>query len=200
MKKYMVAGLMFCMAASPVFAQKFPPMDASPMDMAYYPANYPVLKIQDKITEPLVARIIYSRPQKNGRAVFGGLNEYGKVWRLGANEATEIEFFQNVTIDGKAVPKGRYTLCTIPDSTKWTIIVNKDTDTWGSFKYDSKKDLIRVDVPVQKTTEPLEALAMYFLKTTDGFALNAGWENTMVSIPMKVNGKAPAAKSKKAKP
>lgn len=200
MKKYIVFGLVYFVAGLPVFAQKFPAMDASPMDMAYYPANYPVLKIQDKMTEPLVARVIYSRPQKNGRVVFGGLNEYGKVWRLGANEATEIEFFQNVLIAGKAVPKGRYTLCTIPDSTKWTVIVNRDTDTWGSFKYDSKKDMVRVDVPVQKTNEPLEALAMYFMKTTDGFTLNAGWENTMVSIPMKVNEKTPAAKSKKALP
>ena len=68
------------------------------MDMSYYPNGYPVLKIQDKATEPLVARVIYSRPQKNGRTIFGELLEYGKVWRLGANEATEIEFFQVVKI------------------------------------------------------------------------------------------------------
>lgn len=200
MKKYLAICL-FLGACLPALAQKFPVMDKSPMDMAYYPVDYPILKIQNKITEPLVARLIYSRPQKNGRTVFGGLNEYEKVWRFGANEATEIEFFQNVQIGGKAIPKGRYTLCAIPvDSTKWTVIVNKDTDTWGSFKYDMKKDIARVDVPVQKTPETLEALAMFFTKTDDGFALNAGWENAMVSIPMRVNAKAPAAKpaSKKA--
>ena len=196
MKKYLM--ILFCLGAClPVVAQKFPAMDKSPMDMAYYPADYPILKIQNKITEPLVARIIYSRPQRNGRTVFGGLNEFGKVWRFGANEATEIEFFQNVLIGGKAVPKGRYTLCTIPDSTKWTIILNSDTDTWGSFKYDIKKDITRLDVPVQKTPESLEAMAMYFSKNDNGFALNAGWENAMVSIPMKVNEKAPAPKPAK---
>ncbi len=200
MKKYFAYGALCMLAASPVFSQKFPDMDKSPMDMAYYPVNYPILKIQDKATEPLVARVIYSRPQKNGRAVFGGLNEYGKVWRLGANEATEIEFFQNVTVGGKPVLKGRYTICTIPDSTKWTVILNTDTDTWGSFKYDSKKDLVRVDVPVQKISEPLEALAMYFTKTDDGFALNAGWDNAMVSVPMKLSEKASFAKPKKAHP
>ena len=65
------------------------------MDMAYYPVNYPVLKIQDKLTESLAARVIYSRPQKAGRTIFGSLVKYGEVWRLGANEATEIEFFKN---------------------------------------------------------------------------------------------------------
>lgn len=193
MKKYMMI-LLYVGICLPALAQKFPPTDKSPMDMVYYPVDYPILKIQNKITEPLVARVIYSRPQKNGRTVFGGLNEYGKVWRLGANEATEIEFFQNVLVGGKPVPKGRYTLCTIPDSVKWTIIVNAETDTWGSFKYDPKKDIVRVDVPVQKTPEPLEDLGMFFTKTGDGFTLTAGWENAMVSIPMKVNPKAAATK------
>src|SRR4029078_12566918 len=90
-----------------------PPLDKSPMDMCYYPSNYPVLKIQDKITEPAVARVIYSRPQKNGRLIFGDLVEYGKVWRLGANEATEIEFFRSVKIGDKKVERGRYTLYAI---------------------------------------------------------------------------------------
>src|SRR5438045_1312074 len=85
-------------------------LDSSPLDMAYYPVDYPVLKIQDKVTEPLVARVVYSRPQKKGRKLFGDLIGYGQVWRLGANEATEIEFFRDVKIDGKTVKKGRYTL------------------------------------------------------------------------------------------
>src|SRR6188474_960421 len=108
-----------------------PPVDKSPMDMCYYPGNYPVLKIQDKVTEPAVARVIYSRPQKSGRTIFGDLIEYGKVWRLGANEATEIEFFRNVKINNILVRKGRYTLYAIPYPDKWTMILNKETDLWG---------------------------------------------------------------------
>ena|SRR6476469_1397530 len=90
---------------------KLPVLDKSPMDMAYFPADYPVLKIQDKATDPLVARIIYSRPQKDGRILFGELIEYNTVWRLGANEATEIEFFKDVKIGGKKLVKGRYHVC-----------------------------------------------------------------------------------------
>jgi Protein of unknown function (DUF2911) len=93
MRQFLVAALLLLSTA--VSSQsKLPALDKSPMDMSYYPAGYPLLKIQDKATEPLVARVLYSRPQKNGRSVFGELLEYGKIWRLGANEATELEFFK----------------------------------------------------------------------------------------------------------
>lgn len=152
--------------------------------MSYYPSGYPVLKIQDKATEPLVARVVYSRPQKNGRVIFGDLLEYGQVWRLGANEATEIEFFQPVKIGTARVKKGRYTLYCIPFADKWTIILNRDTDTWGSFKYDELKDVTRIDVPVQKQAESLEFFAMAFEKAVGGATLNIGWDNLRVSVPI----------------
>ena len=161
-----------------------PAVDKSPLDVSYYPNNYTMLKVQDKVTEPLVARVIYSRPQKNGRAIFGDLLEYGRVWRLGANEATEIEFFQNVHINKTVVKKGRYTLYAIPYQDKWTVVLNKDLDTWGSFKYDQKKDVLRVDVPVQQTTDPVESFSMYFEKAGSGFTLNALWDNAKVSLPI----------------
>ena len=84
-------------------SNKLPALDKSPMDMSYYPANYPLLKIQDKVTEPLVMRLVYSRPQLNGRKIFGELQEFGTVWRLGANEATEIEFFKEVKVNNKKI-------------------------------------------------------------------------------------------------
>ena len=143
---------------------RFPALDKSPMDMSYYPVNYPILKIQDKVTEPLLARVVYSRPQRNGRNVFGELLEYNKVWRLGANEATEIEFYKDVSIGAKLVPKGKYTLYAIPNQDKWTIIVNKETDIWGAFKYDASKDVVKVDVPVQKINEAIEAFSLVFEK------------------------------------
>ena len=131
-----------------------------------------------------MARILYSRPQKQGRKIFGELVEYGKVWRLGANEATEIEFYKNVKIGGKKVQKGRYTLYAIANESTWTIIINKDTDTWGAFKYDSKKDLLRTDVNVQKTDETVESMSMWFDKTTNGISLNIAWEQVKVSLPI----------------
>ncbi len=163
---------------------KFPVLDKSPMDMAYYPVNYPVLKIQDKVSEPLLARVIYSRPQKNNRTVFGDLIEYNTIWRLGANEATEIEFFKDVKIGGKKLLKGRYTMYAIPTPSQWTIIFNKDTDIWGAFKYDETKDVLRTVVPVQKTTQAEEAFTMGFAKSANGADLIIAWDTVSVTLPV----------------
>lgn len=171
-------------SAGAVAQTKLPPVDKSPMDMSYYPAGYPVTKIQDKPQDPLVARLIYSRPMKNGRVVFGDLLEYGKVWRLGANEATEIEFYQNVKIGNAKIKKGRYTMYCIPYADKWTIILNKETDTWGSFKYDMKKDIVRTDLPVQKQTDITEAFTMVFEKASGGANLIMAWDDVKVSLPI----------------
>lgn len=163
---------------------KLPEVDKSPMDVSYYPANYPILKIQSRATEPLIARILYSRPQRQGRKIFGELVEYGKVWRLGANEATELEFFKDVKIGDKKVAKGRYTLYAIVAENVWTLILNKDTDIWGAFKYDSKKDVLRTDVAVEKTNDLVESMSMWFDKTTNGFSLVISWEQVKVSLPI----------------
>jgi hypothetical protein len=168
-----------------VHAQSKPAtLDKSPMDMCYYPTDYPVLKIQDKAPGPLVARAIYSRPQKNGRKLFGELVEYGKVWRLGANEATEVEFFQDVKIDNKKVKKGRYTVYALVDTDKWTLILNKETDTWGAFRYDSTKDVLRTTVPVEKQSEITEAFSMEFEKAPKGARLVFNWDDVKVKLPI----------------
>ena len=169
------------------FAQnnsKLPEVDKSSMDISYYPNNYPILKIQNKITEPLTVRVIYSRPLKLGRKIFGELVEYGKLWRLGANEATEIEFYKDVIINSRKISKGRYTLYAMVNENNWTIIVNKDTDIWGAFKYDSKKDIVRVDLPVEKTDEVVEALSMAFEKSKNGITLVIAWEQVRISLPI----------------
>lgn len=186
MKKFITLLFIFQVVFLGLMAQSnsMPGVDKSPMDMSYYPANYPVLKIQDKITEPLVARVVYSRPQKSGRTIFGGLVKNGEVWRLGANEATELQFFTSVRIDGKKVKSGRYTLYAMISENSWTIILNKETDTWGSFKYDPKKDLLRTEVTVQKTDAVLEYLSMQFEKTVTGCNLVIGWDNTRVALPI----------------
>jgi len=152
--------------------------------MSYYPADYPVLKISDKASEGPLVRVIYGRPQKNDRLVFGSLVEYGKVWRLGANEATEIEFYKDVTISNKKVKKGRYTLYAIPEPGSWTVIINKDTDTWGAFKYDMKNDILRTSVPVIQVKEPVETLSITFVKTDSGCDLLVAWDNTEILLPV----------------
>lgn len=184
MKKTILA--IFCtLTGSLLLAQQpLPALDKSPMDLSYYPANYPLLKIQDKSPGPLIARVLYSRPHKTGRAIFGGLVEYGKVWRLGANEATEIEFFKPVRIGGRKISRGRYTMYAIVNASSWTIIINKETNTWGAFRYDPEKDLVRIDVPVQRTEDNIESLAMAFEKTTTGMNLVIAWENIRVQMPI----------------
>ncbi|HVI48866.1 MAG TPA: DUF2911 domain-containing protein [Chitinophaga sp.] len=165
--------------------KKLPPLDASPMDMAYYPPMYPyVVKIKG---EPgnLVARVIYSRPQTKGREIFGNLEEYGKIWRLGANEATEIEFFKPVIIAGKNIPKGRYTMYAIPTEKAWTIILNRETDIWGAFKYDQAKDVVRVTLPVTGLDTAVEAFTMVFEKGDPGANLIIAWDKVSVSLPIK---------------
>ena len=185
MKRIFVYLLILTGLASSAKAQvKFPVIDKSRMDVIYYPVNYPVLRIQDKANEPLLARVVYSRPQKNGRTVFGELVEFNSVWRLGANEATEIEFFRDVKVNGTKVKKGRYTIYCIPGAEKWTMILNRDTDIWGAFKYDSKKDVMRTSVPIQKPGEAIEALSMIFEKAGTGADLVIAWDNMMVRLPV----------------
>ena len=164
-----------------------PSLDKSPLDMVYYPVNYPVLKIQEKVTQPPVARVIYSRPQTNNRVIFGDLIEYGKVWRLGANEATEVEFFKDVKIAGKKVPKGRYTMYALINPDEWTMILNKETDTWGSFKYDEKKDAVRATVPVQKLSQTVDAFSLFFDKATaDSVHMIVEWDTVKVALPIAI--------------
>src|SRR5678815_3650313 len=138
-------SILVCLLVSFLFSfsqpSKLPEVDKSPMDVSYYPNNYPILKIQNKATEPLVARILYSRPQKQGRKIFGELVEYGSVWRLGANEATEIEFYKDVKIGGKKVPKGRYTLYAIVSENVWTMILNKDCLLYTSDAADERSSV-----------------------------------------------------------
>lgn len=184
--KYLLGVILITVALSAsaqMKAPEIPPLDKSPMDMSYYPANYPILKIQNKVSDPLVMRVIYSRPQVDNRKIFGGLQNYGEVWRLGANEATEIDLYKDVTIKNKKIKKGNYTMYAIPYPDKWTFILNKETDTWGSFKYDSTKDVVRMDLPVVKN-EPTEDFTIFFEKTSKGANMNMYWADVKTTLPI----------------
>lgn len=185
MKYFLLAGACFLFSLADLQAQtKLPELDKSPMDISYFPDRYPILKIQDKTTEPPLARVIYSRPQKKGRVIFGELLDYGKVWRMGANEVTEIEFFREAQIGDSKIKKGRYSLCGIPGPENWTIIINKETDTWGSFRYEEKNDLVRIIIPVQKQKEPVEDFSMVFEKTEKGADLVIAWDDIKLNLPL----------------
>jgi hypothetical protein len=161
--------------------------DKSPMDVCYSPNGYPVLKFQDKKTPPRPnARVLYSRPQKRGRVLFGTEVKYNEVWRLGANESTEIEFFANATFGGKKVAKGRYTMYCIPGAQSWTLILNKDLYSWGAFSYKPEMDVLRVPAPVAKNDQVMEYFTMYFDPNNNLVIL---WDDVKVQVPVVFSAK-----------
>lgn len=101
--------------------------------------------------------IFYGRPYLKGRQVGNEVAPFGKVWRLGADEATKLTLASAAEIgNGLKLPAGSYSLFAIPGSSEWTMIVNKTADQWGAFDYDSKQDMGRFTVPVQKLSTPAE--------------------------------------------
>lgn len=157
-------------------AQNFPQMDASPMDLA--------MARPDKNTPPL-ARVIYSRPQKKGRDIFGDLVPYDQVWRTGANEATELTIYTPLMIGSTKLKPGTYTLYTIPGEENWTIIINSDTNVWGAFSYKKEKDVARITVPARDAAAPTESLSMIFRPEPNGTTLLIGWDTVYVEVPFK---------------
>lgn len=161
--------------------------DRSPMDMSYYPPDFPVLRMNGSDPGKLIARVIYSRPQKKGREIFGktekSLCQYGKEWRLGANEATEIEFFEPVMIAGKKITKGRYVIYCIPYPDKWTLILNNNLFTWG-LHIDRSKDIFFTDIPTTMQSPPIEDFTMIFITAPNGADLIVTWDNVKTILPI----------------
>jgi hypothetical protein len=114
-----------------------------------------------------------------GRKVYGGLVPFGEVWRTGANEATTFVTSGDVTVGGKAVPAGSYTLFTVPAADKWTLIVNKKTGEWGiPYKYEAD-ELVRVGMRVSQTASSVENFTIAF---DQACTLSVSWENTQASV------------------
>lgn len=159
------------------------PIDRSPMDMIYFPVDYPILKTSGKASGQPLARVIYSRPHRQGRTIFGNLVPYGQPWRLGANEATEIELFAPATIQNTTVDKGRYILYCIPQPKEWTIVLNNNLYTWG-LQTDTTQDAHRFTVPVSTTPQLLEDFTMVFTGTSDSASLVIVWEQATARLPI----------------
>ncbi|SMO82651.1 DUF2911 domain-containing protein [Solitalea koreensis] len=158
------------------------PVDKSVADIAYYPSRIPFERDTNKT--PL-AKVIYSRPLKNGREVWGALINYGQVWRTGANESTEVKFYKDVTINGTLIKAGAYSIFTIPDRDKWTVILNAQTDKWGAYFYDKSKDVARIQVPVKSCVNPIEAFTILFKDDKDSAKMIMAWDKTYVELPLK---------------
>ncbi|TPN81713.1 DUF2911 domain-containing protein [Aquimarina algicola] len=172
-KSLFLVVIMLIGTLSTANAQKFSGLQKSPTDIAY-------AKV-DRRAKPEI-KVIYSRPQKKGREVFGNLVAYDKVWRTGADEATEIKFFKDVKMGDKEIKAGTYSLFTIPGQKEWTIIINSDLDSWGAYTYDEGKDVARIKVPVTKGEE-LEVFSIAFKKVDKGYHMAMGWETSIVEVP-----------------
>ncbi|AQG82504.1 DUF2911 domain-containing protein [Spirosoma montaniterrae] len=133
-------------------------------------------------------KVAYGQPSKRGRVVFGegGLEKYGKVWRTGANEATEITFANDVMFGGKMVKAGTYTLYTIPGEKEWTVLLNSTLGQWGAYDYEKIKsgDVASVKVPVSMNKTAIEKLTI----TPANSSLTIAWDNMTVSVPVTKHG------------
>ena len=157
-----------------VSAQKFSGLDISPADIATYPSSY---RVADK-----AIKVIYGRPKLKKDGVTRDLADLapaGKVWRTGANEASEITFYKDATVGGKSVKAGSYSLFTIPGEDEWTVILNSNLNQWGAYSYDSAADVIRVSAKTSTASESLEVFSITF---TDDGDMVMGWGTTRVSL------------------
>jgi Protein of unknown function (DUF2911) len=168
-------------------------VDKSPMDMSYFPEEYPKQKMATANMANPIARVIYSRPQKNGRIIFADssttgniIQYYGHEWRLGANEATEIEFFKAVTVNGKKIPTGRYILYCIPYPNKWKMIINQNLYSWG-LHIDKSKDITEMEIPITKKNMQAEYFSMLFQKAVYGCNLVMEWGDVKAVLPINFN-------------
>ena len=173
-KTFLVIALLFF---SGIFlkqakAQDFKGLDKSPMDLASYPDNY---RISDK-----VIKIVYSRPQLKGRSL-ANLAKFGKKWRTGANEATEITFFKDVNFGGTPVKSGTYTMYTIPGETNWTVVLSSQLNVWGVYFHKDENDVAKVTIPVKKSEKIIDVFSIVIDKD---MTIHMGWGDVILSIPV----------------
>ena len=140
-----------------------------------------------KFSDGKVIKIDYSSPRAKGRKIFGEASEkalvpYGQIWRTGANDATTFVTDTNVTVGGKPVPAGSYTIFTVPKADAWSLVISKKTGEWGTDYPGEKEDLVRVPMTVSKTSAPVENFTIVFDQAGSKCTLRAEWENTRATV------------------
>jgi hypothetical protein len=138
----------------------------------------------------LTVSVTYSRPSVRGRLIFGpeeqkALQPYGKYWRLGANESTEITFNRDITFNGEPVKAGTYRMYAVPGAETFEIVLNTELGKWGAFEPDYSKDLLHTKVPVTKTSTPVELYTISLAPEGDGINMIFEWSDTRFVVPLK---------------
>jgi DUF2911 family protein len=155
-------------------------LGSAQMDKASRPS--PAAKATCALSGSKTVTVDYSSPRAKGRKIFGGLVRYGEVWRTGANEATTFVANTDLMIGGNHVPAGSYTIFTIPNPDKWTLIISKKTGEWGIPYPGTDQDLVRVDMKASKLPAPVENFTIAFDKTSGGCIMRIEWETTRASV------------------
>lgn len=134
----------------------------------------------------------YSRPGVKGREIYGDLVPHETLWRTGANKATAITFNTPVSFGGEEVAAGTYSIFTIPNEGNWIVILNKNTELYGTDGYEQEKDVLRVEVESMEA-QMTETFTIDFQNIKDGTAnMVIRWADRMVAVPVKVDVKAKA--------
>lgn len=144
----------------------------------------PPARAECKFSDGNGITVDYSSPRIRGRKIFGDLVPYGQVWRTGANEATSFVTTAHLTAGSLSVPAGSYTIFTVPDQSRWTLIINKKTGEFGiPYKYESD-ELGRVDMKVLTIPSPVEDFTIAFDQNGGSCTLSLSWENTKASVAL----------------
>ncbi len=147
----------------------------------------PPASAECKFSDGKTVKIAYSSPRAKGRKIFGTAAEkalvpYGEIWRTGANESTTFVTDTNLTVGGKAVPAGSYTIFTVPKADEWWLVISKKTGEWGTDYPGEKEDLTRAPMKVSKTAAPVENFLIAFDQAGGKCTLRMEWENTRASV------------------
>jgi len=133
--------------------------------------------------------VFYNRPYKKGRVIFGSLEPYGQVWRTGANEATTFETKSDLTIGGRSLKAGKYTLWTIPGPESWKVIFNDKQYDWGvgrnGASREAEYDALTIDIPVETTPDVIEQFTIAFEEEGGNPVLTLSWDQTKISVPIR---------------
>ena len=160
--------------------------------------GWPIVKNQTKKNSPeqsviytqgdLELNTLYSSPGKKGRVIFGKLVPYDVVWRTGANEPTSFTTNNDLVIDNKDLPKGTYSLWTIPRETSWDIIFNSEMNHWGvnfsdqTASRDPKHDVLVTTVIPSKSLTVTENFTISFSESNNNILMMLAWDNTVVPV------------------
>ncbi len=179
--EYLYIAIIFLIAATACGQRKPTTPQEAPVGNRKSP-----IAIASIMYENTYLKVVYGQPYRRGRTIFGEWEPYGQVWRMGANEATEITITEPILMNMNVIEAGTYALFAIPNENTWTVILNNGLGQWGAFDYNEKLDEIRFEVPVQKLENPIEAFNIEFSELSGSSTqMTISWDVVKVEIPIR---------------